>query len=137
MPHCATKAGGQAAAFPDVCQTPSPPDGSPKPIPYPNAADLGSTNAGLTTKVKVAGAKALMLTAKVSVSTGDEPGVGGGVVSGCFAGPCQFSGGSLKVRMEGQPVVMHGVPSRHNGDAIANAPGGVVASVAQAKVTVT
>jgi hypothetical protein len=71
--------------FPDVCKTPTP--AGPVPIPYPNIGKAADTSG-----------------AKYAVSTGDEAGSAGGVVSSKIKGPCEFMLYSFDVKFEGQNV---------------------------------
>lgn len=106
-----TKQGGQCMAMPDVCNTPTP--AGPVPIPYPN---LGMPTMGnpATLKVMIGGMPALTKASEISMSSGDEPGVSGGVVSGKNMGPVKFMMGSLTVKFEGNPAVRLSDPTQHN-----------------------
>jgi hypothetical protein len=59
-----------SAAFPDVCETPSP--GGPIPIPYPNIAKSSDTSSG-SKKVKADGKEVSLKSSSYPKSTGDEP----------------------------------------------------------------
>jgi len=59
-----------SAAFPDVCETPSP--GGPIPIPYPNIAKSSDTSSG-SKKVKTDGKEVAPKNSSYTKSTGDEP----------------------------------------------------------------
>ena len=59
-----------SAAFPDVCETPSP--GGPIPIPYPNIAKSSDTSSG-SKKVKTDGKEVSLKNSSYTKSTGDEP----------------------------------------------------------------
>ena len=59
-----------SAAFPDVCETPSP--GGPIPIPYPNIAKSSDTSSG-SKKVKVGGKEVATKNSSYTKSRGDEP----------------------------------------------------------------
>lgn len=94
--------GGIAAAFPDVCKTPSP--GGPVPIPYPNVAMSKDTASGSTT-VKMDGNPIMLKTSNFATSTGDEAGsAGGGVVSSQIKGKAEFVNYSFDVKVEGKNV---------------------------------
>lgn len=98
-----TSAGGMCMGVPDVCKTPAPP-APPIPIPYPNIAQCAMANPGTaSTKVMIVNMPALMLNTMISMSSGDEAGVAGGVVSGMNMGPAKFLKGSSKVLVEGKP----------------------------------
>lgn len=125
-----TKQAGQCFAMPDVCKTPAPP-APPVPIPYPNIAMPMMGNPA-TTKVLIAGMPALTKSSKITISSGDEAGVAGGVVSGKIMGPAEFIMGSMKVKLEGNPAVRLGDPTKQNdGNAV-----GAVLAPSQAKVMI-
>jgi hypothetical protein len=88
-------------------------------------------------KVFIDGAMALNAQSKFPLSSGDEAGVAGGVVSNVFIGPCSFSpaSGSKKVMIENKPAVAMGAMTFHNGDASFNT-NGQCPLAAQAKVMV-
>lgn len=94
--------GTHVAGVPDVCKTPSP--GGPVPVPYPNMAMSSDLSDG-TKKVKIQGAMAAHKSAKISKSTGDEPGTVGGVVSNVNRGKMAFALYSMDVKMEGKNAV--------------------------------
>jgi hypothetical protein len=113
MMPASTTAGGQCAAnAPDVCKTPSP--AGPVPVPYPN---LGTVAQALkfSTKVMFAMKNALTKMSEIPMSSGDEAGVAGGVVSGVNMNKVLWMQGSTKVTVEGKPVVYHTAPTGHNG----------------------
>jgi len=125
-----TKQGGQCMGMPDVCKTPAPP-APPIPIPYPN---IGMPMMGnpATMKVLVCGMPALTKASKITISSGDEAGLAGGVVSGKNMGPVEFILSSLKVKFEGNPSVRLGDTTKHNDGNIVGAvlaPGQVVVMV--------
>lgn len=126
-----TKAGGMCFAFPDVCKMPTPV--GPIPIPFPNIAMLTQAN-GCSDKVKFAGAKACTQKSEISVSSGDEVGSVGGVVSGTFKGAASFKNGSGKVFVEGEKAVYLMCMTGQNGSP-ANVPGAQIAP-SQGKVFV-
>jgi len=93
---------GVAAAFPDVCKTPSP--GGPIPIPYPNVAMSKDTSKG-SKNVKIDGNPVMLKGSNFSTSTGDEAGTaGGGVVSNTTRGKAEFVNYSFDVKIEGANV---------------------------------
>jgi hypothetical protein len=104
--------GGMSIAFPDVCKTPAPPAG-PIPIPYPNIGKASDTSKG-PKKVKADGKMPMVKGAKYSMSTGDEAGSVGGVVSGKIKGECEFMMYSFDVKFEGKNVCRLGDPLFHN-----------------------
>ena len=103
--------GGLSAVFPDVCKTPSP--AGPVPIPYPNLGKAADTSAG-PSSVTVDGSMPMVKDAKYALTSGDEAGSAGGVVSGVFAGEAEFSMYSFDVKFEGRNVCRLGDPLLHN-----------------------
>jgi hypothetical protein len=103
--------GGMSPVFPDVCKTPTP--GGPVPIPYPNIGKASDTSSGPTT-VKVDGQMPMTKDAKYMLSTGDEAGSIGGVISSKIKGPCEFMMYSFDVKFEGKNVCRMGDPLFHN-----------------------
>lgn len=103
---------GQVFAMPDVCKTPAPP-GPPVPIPYPNTGmnQMGNPTAQ---KVLINGAPALTKASKIQPTNGDQAGVAQGLVSGKIMGPAEFIMGSTKVKIEGNPAVFMGNPTKQN-----------------------
>jgi hypothetical protein len=131
FPAC-TVAGGQAMGTPDVCLTPAPP-APPVPVPYPNIAMMNLAT-GFVPTVLVGGMPALNMQSMISISSGDEAGVNGGVASGTFIGPAKFLKGSAKVQIGGQPSVRMTDSTGQNGST-PNAVGTVMAP-SQTKVLV-
>ncbi len=103
--------GGMSPVFPDVCKTPTP--AGPVPIPYPNVGKAADTSSGLTT-VKTDGQMPMTQDAKYIMSTGDEAGSAGGVVSGKVKGTCEFMMYSFDVKFEGKNVCRLADPLFHN-----------------------
>jgi hypothetical protein len=131
MLPAATKKGGQAMGFPDVCKTPPAP---PVPVPYPNIAML--QNADKTIKeVLVENKEIVVESSKVPSSTGDEAGVLKGVVSNTHRGEIKFKKYSSKVFAKGKKVVHHTAVTQHNGSN-ANCPVGCHSVPSQTKVFV-
>lgn len=129
----ATKGGGMCFAFPDILKTPAPP-APPIPIPYPNLGQLPT--AILTTlKVKIMNMPAIHKASKIPMTNGGEPGVAKGVQAPNQLGEIEFKMGSVKVKTEGQPLVMLLKPTGHNGPS-SNAPLGMVQVVGQTKVII-
>jgi len=93
---------GVSTAFPDVCKTPAPP-APPVPIPYPNVAKSSDTAQG-SKDVKMDGNPIMLQGSNFSMSTGDEAGSVGGVVSGQIKGKAEFVSFSFDVMVEGKPV---------------------------------
>lgn len=92
---------GVTIAFPDVCKTPSP--AGPIPIPYPNIAQSSDTAQG-TQKVKCDGNAICVKDSNFKMSTGDEAGSAGGVVSSKIKGKAEFVNFSFDVQAEGKNV---------------------------------
>lgn len=92
---------GITTAFPDVCKTPSP--AGPIPIPYPNIAMSSDTASGTST-VKCDGNPVCVKDSNFKMSTGDEAGSAGGVVSSKFKGKAEFVNFSFDVKFEGKSV---------------------------------
>lgn len=127
--------GGQTFCFPDVCKTPSP--AGPVPIPYPNITMVMQAKGGsCAKKVKICGKKACTQKTEISMSSGDEPGVAGGVVSSKFKGPAKYKKGSSKVKVEGSPMVHLTSMIAQNGSGNANSPLGLQVAPSQVKVLV-
>jgi len=112
FPIATTKSGFICFAFPDVCKTPPP----NAPIPYPNVGKLQeakkvSDQSTGTGEVKV-GSDFVILAQKlptegseIQTTTGDEPGVTGGVISNVNMKGVYFPKGSATVQIHGRPVV--------------------------------
>lgn len=118
-----TKESGQCMGMPDVCLTPVPPPVTQAPIPYPNIAMPMMGNPA-TAKVMIHGMPALTKASTISMSSGDEPGVNGGVASGTDMGQMEFTMSSQKVKLEGNFAVRLSDMTKHNGG---NAVGNVLA----------
>jgi hypothetical protein len=97
-----TQMGGMSLGFPDVCLTPipSPAGPIPTPLPYPNIA-MGMMGIPAVYVVLFGGAPAENLLTMSPMSSGNEAGVMGGVVSAVFLGPDRYLMGSLKVAVGG------------------------------------
>lgn len=129
-------AGGQCMGMPDVCLTPAPP-APPVPIPYPNIAMLNQANPGTaSTKVLFNNSPAFHKGTMIMMTSGDEAGVAGGVMSGMIKGPAQPKLASNKVKAEGQGVVYLTCMFGQNG-ASANVPAGTQIAPSQTKVLVS
>ncbi len=130
----ATLQGGGCLGQPDTCLTPAPP-AAPAPMAYPNSANLTQANPSTCSKkVKICNKAVVTTQSQISLSSGDEAGSAGGVVSGMIKGPISFKQGSTKVKVEGQPPVMQLKTAAHNGTN-ANAPPGSLTSCSQSKVS--
>ena len=104
--------GGTSIVFPDVCKTPAPP-GAPVPVPYSNIGRSSDTTAGPTT-VKTDGMMPMVKGSKYMRSSGDEPGIAGGVVSNVNMSECEFMLYSFDVKFEGRNACRMGDPLFHN-----------------------
>jgi hypothetical protein len=132
-----TKAGGMSNAMPDVCKTPAPPAPSPIPIPYPNIADFMQANPGTCSKkVKVVSQPVITKDTLITMTSGDEAGVAGGLVSGMMKGPAKAKTFSQKVKVEGKEVIYQTCTVSQNGSN-ANSPAGTHTAPSQAKVKVS
>ena len=99
-----TNMAGMTMAFPNVCLTPSAP--SPIPVPYPSIGQCATAQSGtFSMKVKVLNKNMLTVKTKIQKTNGDEAGTNGGVMSGMFGGPCGRTQSSMKVSVEGAPLV--------------------------------
>jgi len=135
MPPASTNEGGQCFAFPDVCKTPTP--AGPVPIPYPNIAMLNQASGGtLSSKVKIVGNKAATQDTEITMSSGDEAGSVGGVVSNKIKGPAKFTQGSSKVKIEGKGAAYLGAMVGQNDSSNSNMPVGHQVAPSQVKVIV-
>ena len=122
-------------AMPDVCQVPAPP-APPVPTPFPNIAQCTDGNPGTCTlKVKIMNMPALVANSMIMMSSGDEAGTVGGVISGMIQGPGSIKKGAMKVSFEGKPACTLMSMAAQNG-ASANAPPGVQMAPSQAKVLI-
>ena len=135
FPAATNSAQGSCFALSDVCKTPI--DGEEKPIAYPNTAMLQqSLMQTLSQKVFIVGKHAATVTTEISMSSGDEAGEGGGVVSGTVSGPCKFKTGSRKVFIEGHGAAYLGSMTAHNNASNSNMPVGTQDMPSQKKVMI-
>jgi hypothetical protein len=110
------KTGLAMSSAPDVCSVPSP--GGPVPTPFVNLAQMALVDPnGVCRKVLIGNLPALTIKSKTLISSGDEAGVQGGVISGKFCGATDFlpTAGSSKVNFEGAKAVTLTAQTRHNG----------------------
>lgn len=128
----ASTAAGQCFAMPDVCNVPSP--AGPIPTPFPNLGMCATATETVPT-VLIQNMPSLVLGSKISMSSGDEGGVGGGVVSGSVAGPITVVQGSSKVFAKGKPMAFLTGKTVHNGTP-PNAPLGNLVAPSQATVLI-
>jgi uncharacterized Zn-binding protein involved in type VI secretion len=128
-----TKAGGVCNAATNVCKTPP----YSAPMTFPSIAQAAQANPGtVSKKSSVENQPAFMVNTMITMSSGDEAGSVGGVMSGMIKGPCKYMKGSSKVIIEGQPAAHHTSTVAMNG-ANANAPMGVQTAPSQTKVLVS
>jgi hypothetical protein len=126
-----TKAGGMCFGIPDVCLVPAPP-APPIPTPFPNIAQCAQAT-GQVVSVCIENMAVLVETSKISMSSGDEAGVAGGVVSGVNMGEVSYKLTSMKVYACGKKLVMLTSMTAHNGSS-ANMPAGMQITPSQTKV---
>jgi hypothetical protein len=120
-------------AVPDVCKVPAPP-APPVPTPFPNQASL-ATATKTCAKVQIENMDVVVETSEIPNSSGDEAGVGGGVVSNTFAQKVVFRVGSTTVKAGGKGIVYQSALSAHNGSN-PNMPAGLHSAPSQGKVSV-
>ncbi len=129
--NAATKAAGQAISNADICFTQQ--GEIIVQLPYTNTAQLAQAE-HCAQKVKIVGTNAIHVGSKIknSVTGPPNPGLHGGVISGTTNGKCIFTGGSAKVKIEGQAAVRLNDPTSQNkGNCI-----GTVKTPSQAKVMI-
>ena len=122
---------------PDVCNTPMGPNMVP--VPYPI---LGKFDTVIRQKVTVrmTGLATITRGSRITMVTGDEAGVGGGVVSGKNLGYCKPIRYSTTVRVQGEEVVYNTSQMEMNcngPDGTGNTIGNVVYIKAESFVSVT
>jgi uncharacterized Zn-binding protein involved in type VI secretion len=88
------------ATIPDVCKTPTP--GGPVPVPYPNISTSSTLMLGTMTVTVDGGQMAAIQGSQYSLSSGDEPGTLGGVVSQVFKMESTWITSSFTAKMEGK-----------------------------------
>lgn len=103
--------GGQSPVFPDVCKTPTP--AGPVPIPYPNIGMSSNTSDGPST-VKVDGQMPMAKGAKYNMTSGDEAGSAGGVMSSSIKGEAEYMMYSFDVKLDGKNACRLGDPLFQN-----------------------
>jgi uncharacterized Zn-binding protein involved in type VI secretion len=122
------------ATGPDGCKTPAAP--APIVVGYPNIDQLIQALIALCCqKVKMNMMAPLTKDSIIIMSTGDEAGALGGVVSGLIKGPGTVKDGSTKVKCGGRPLASLGSMTAHNGSS-ANVPAGIILQCGQTKVMV-
>lgn len=130
-----TSAGGNCMGAPDVCKVPAPP-APPIPTPFPNMAMASQAiPPTCSMKVMIENKFTVVLNAQIAMSSGDEAGVAGGLMSGMIKGPVSYKLASFKVMAEGKGICTIGAMTSHNGSGPANIPGAQIAP-SQVKVMV-
>lgn len=110
----------------DVCKVPTP--AGPVPTPMPNIGMFNQADGSTCSqKVKFSNKAVLTVKSEIPMSSGDEAGSAGGVVSGKIKGEITFKLGSFCVKCEGNPVIYLGAMAMHNGKS-ANTVGNVLLS---------
>jgi hypothetical protein len=104
----------QVAAPPDVCNTPSP-GGPPVPVPYVNSAQDAQLVNG-SKRTTIGGHPIALESSSIAISSGDEPGTAGGIISAKFKGKLTWATSSPNVRIEGKGVVRFMDVTQHNGN---------------------
>jgi hypothetical protein len=130
-----TNGAGMCFAFPDVCKTPSP--AGPVPIPYPNITQCATIKGSTaSSKVKICNMKAATVQTETSLSSGDEAGVAGGVVSNTNMQGGKYLMGSLQVMIEGKMCAHLISMTGQNNASNNNIPPGMQVAPSQPQVTV-
>jgi uncharacterized Zn-binding protein involved in type VI secretion len=101
------------SAAPDVCKVPTP--GGPVPTPFVNSAQDAMLTKG-SKSVTINGHPVALTDSELSVSSGDEPGTAGGLISSKFKGKMAWGSGSVDVKIEGKGVVRFLDVTLHNGN---------------------
>lgn len=101
------------SAAPDVCKVPTP--GGPVPTPFVNSAQDSMLTKG-SKSVTINGHPVALTDSELSVSSGDEPGTAGGLISSKFKGKMAWGSGSVDVKIEGKGVVRYLDVTLHNGN---------------------
>lgn len=130
-----TSAGGNCMGVPDVCKVPAPP--APFiPTPFPNMAMANqAVPPTCAMKVMIENKFTVVLNTMIAMSSGDEAGTLGGMMSSMIKGPVSYKLGSFKVMAEGKGICTIGAMTSHNGSGPANIPGAQIAP-SQVKVMV-
>jgi|GEM_PF-3145756 len=101
------------SAAPDVCKVPTP--GGPVPTPFVNSAQDAMLTKG-SKSVTIGGHPVALTDSELSISSGDEPGTAGGLISSKFKGKMAWGSGSVDVKVEGKGVVRFLDVTLHNGN---------------------
>ncbi|MEM9691379.1 MAG: DUF4150 domain-containing protein [Myxococcota bacterium] len=111
MPFAIATIAGTSLAAADICKVPAGPVQVPTPFVNEARHLPAITN---TSSVLIDQAPALNLGSEIPLSSGDEGGVAGGVVSGSVIGACKFTQGSSLVTINGLPAVFLTCPTTQN-----------------------
>ncbi len=103
---------GMSTATPDVCLTPAA-LGAPVPIPYPNIGNNALVIPAYFTLL-IQGMPELNTMGMYAMTSGDEPGVQGGVTSGTTMGTGRPVVGSMVNFLGGAPVWLMSKPTLQN-----------------------
>jgi hypothetical protein len=133
MMPASTTMNGQCLGTPDTCKTPAP--SGTVPVPYPNIAMCMQASSGVSTKVKIMNMSAILMNSKIPMSSGDEAGSIGGVVSNMIKGEVAYKKGSSKIKVEGKAQAYISCTTGHNGSN-ANMPAGAQIAPSQTMVMV-
>jgi len=100
-----TQGGAMSMAMPDVCKVPvpSPAGPIPTPMPFPNIA-MSTMAIPNQTKYFILAMPVHNLGTMTPMTSGDEAGTLGGVVSNMIKGPSKHLKGSMKVLTMGMPT---------------------------------
>jgi Domain of unknown function (DUF4150) len=98
-------------AFPDVCKTPTP--AGTVPLPLPNLAPA-TTHIPVVFNIFIGGGMVHNQLTLAPTSTGDEPGVGGGVLDSMIKGMSCYLLGSFKVIYGVAPAARMASPTIQN-----------------------
>ncbi len=133
MLPASTKMSGQCLGVPDVCKVPAPP-APPIPTPFPNLG-MCMQATKVSTKVKVMSQPAILMGSEIPMSSGDEAGSLGGMISNQFKGKIVFKKASMKVKTEGKGQCTITAICGHNGNN-ANMPAGAQIAPSQVMVLI-
>jgi hypothetical protein len=124
--------GVSTATIPDVCKTPS--RGGPVPVPYPNVAFSADLMKGTTTVKADGGMMCANYGSEFFKSTGDEPGVVGGVLSSTFIKEATWITFSFDVKLQGKAACRLTDKMFHNHQNTVNMAGEIQSSTTIGKV---
>ena len=131
LPASTMSSGTCTNLAPDVCKVPT--AAGPIPTPFPNISQCAMST-GTATKVTFSQGPVIHKLSKMSMSSADEAGVAGGVVSNVNMNQVSYMLGSVKVTIEGQQCVYQTCSTGHNGASLNIT--GLQSVLSQANVTV-